>query len=111
MDKKKITVKQLQSLVGSFNSICSAIPSGRAFNRRFYNAMSQARLPHHFIRVSAGMRYDMEVWFMFLKDFNGICYFSDLEWTSSDNRELFTDTCGNKEFGCGAYFQGKCCFF
>lgn len=109
-DRKKITLKQLQSLVGSLNFICRAIPSGRAFNRRFYNAMSQARLPHHFIRVSAGMRSDMEVWFMFLKDFNGIYYFGDLEWTSSDNLELFTDACGNKECGCGAYFQGKWCF-
>jgi hypothetical protein len=49
----------------------------------------------------------MEVWFLFLKDFNGICYLSDLEWTSSDNLELFTDACGNKECGCGVYFKGS----
>ncbi|XP_045206268.2 uncharacterized protein LOC123558456 [Mercenaria mercenaria] len=72
--------------------------------------MSQASKPHHFIRVSAGMRYDMEVWELFLKDFNGICYFSDLHWTSSVDLELFTDACGNSDYGCGAYFQGRWCF-
>jgi hypothetical protein len=37
---KKVTLKQLQSLCGLLSFCTSALPSGRAFNRRLFMAMS-----------------------------------------------------------------------
>ncbi|XP_056022078.1 uncharacterized protein LOC130054967 [Ostrea edulis] len=59
--KSKITLKDLQSLVGSLNFCAKAIASARAFNRRFCDAMCGIRHPSHFIRVNAGMKSDLRV--------------------------------------------------
>ena len=52
LNKKKVTFKELQSLVGLLNVCARAIPSVRALNRRFYDAMRGICRPGHFIRVS-----------------------------------------------------------
>lgn len=97
----------LQSVVGSLNFIRQAIPAGRAFNLRFYDAMSFVKSPHHFVRLSAGMRDDLKTWFMFLQNFSGYSIFNDYIWSSSENLWFYTDAAGSKELGCGTYFQGK----
>ena len=48
INSKKVTLKFLQSLVGLLNFLSKAIPSGRAFMRRFYEAMSHAKKPTSF---------------------------------------------------------------
>ena len=40
LTRNKITLKELQSLAGSLAFCSKALPSARAFNRRFYGAMS-----------------------------------------------------------------------
>jgi hypothetical protein len=46
--ENKITLKDLQSLVGSLNFFSKAVRSARAFNRRFYDLTVKAKKPHHF---------------------------------------------------------------
>lgn len=46
------------------------------------------------------------MWLKFLQDFNGVRLIHESEWLSSDNIELYTDSSGNPELGCGAYCQG-----
>ena len=104
---KKITLKKLQSMVGLLNFFSKAIPSGRAFNCRLYAAMTHAKKPYHFVRLSSGMKEDIKIWLLFIYKFNGQTIFSDLLWTSDEELELFTDAAGSKELGCGAYFQGS----
>ncbi|XP_053405702.1 uncharacterized protein LOC123536155 isoform X1 [Mercenaria mercenaria] len=108
---KKITLKKLQSLVGLLNFFAKAIPSGRAFNCRFYEAMSRVKKPFHLVRISLGMKEDLKVWLIFIDQFNGHTIFSDLQWFSSDTLELFTDAAGSRSLGCGAYFQGSWLYF
>jgi hypothetical protein len=108
---KKITLKKLQSMVGLLNFFSKAIPSGRAFNCRFYAAMSQVKKPYHLVRLSLGMKEDIRIWLLFLYNFNGQTIFSDLLWTPDNQLELFTDAAGSKELGCGAYFQGSWVYF
>jgi hypothetical protein len=108
---KKITLKQLQSVVGLLGFVSKAIPAGRAFLRRFYDAMSYAKKPHHFIRISKNMREDASTWLQFLEKFNGTCIFSDLDWLQDDTLELFTDASGNSNLGCGCYFHGSWAVF
>jgi hypothetical protein len=47
----------------------------------------------------------------FLENFNGMVYFLEEEWYTNKNVELFTDSSGSPELGCGAYFSGEWCFF
>lgn len=77
---KKIRLSELQSIDGLLNFITKAIPTGRAFLRRFYDAMSHANKPHHFIRVNNGMRDDASIWLSFLNEFNGVAFFNESEW-------------------------------
>lgn len=101
----KITLKNLQALVGSLNFFSRAIRSARAFNRRFYDLTVKVRQPHHFIRLTKEVKEDIGVWVSFLQSFNGKTYFPESEWSSNDVLELFTDSCGS--IGCGAYFSGE----
>ena len=106
---KKVTLKQLQSLCGLLSFCTRALPSGRAFSRRLFMAMSKVSKPFHFIRVTKGMFDDLLVWKYFLENFNGNSYILDADWISNCDMELFTDSAGGNTKGCGIYFQGKWC--
>ena len=107
---EKTTLKELQSLVGKLNFFGKAIRGSRAFNRRFYNAMIGVSKPWHHIRISKGMREDILMWLNFLQSFNGVAYFPESEWMSSDILKLYTDSAGSSDLGCGAYFNGHWAF-
>ena len=62
---KKTTLKTLQSVTGLLNFCCRAIPAGRAFIRRFYDAMTGLSKPHHHVRVNVEMKKDIKTWLMF----------------------------------------------
>lgn len=38
-------------------------------------------------------------------------YFLEEEWYSDQNLNLFTDSSGSAQLGCGAYLNGEWCFF
>ena len=55
MTFKKVTLQQLQSLLGSLNFACRVIAPGRAFCRRLTDATIGLRKPHHHTRVTLEM--------------------------------------------------------
>ena len=63
--RRKVTLKEFQSVVGKLSFFSKAIRSGRAFLRRFYDAMSGIKRPHHRIRISASIRKDLDMWLFF----------------------------------------------
>jgi hypothetical protein len=77
LTRYKITLKELQSLAGSLVFSFKVLPSARAFNRRFYGAMSGVSKPFHFIRISRGMKEDIQVLLSFLDKCNGNNIFPD----------------------------------
>ena len=105
LSQNKITLQNLQSLVGSLNFFSKAIRSARAFNRRFYDLCAKAKLPHHLIRLNKEVKADIEVWLKFLHSYNGKTYFPESEWCNNDVLDLFSDSSGS--VGCGAYFSGE----
>ena len=107
LKSKKITLKFLQSLVGLLNFLSKAIPSGRAFSCRFYEAMAHAKKPHHFIKKSFGMDQDARIWLLFLENVNGTCVFTQNEWVENEDLELYADASGSRALGCGSYYRGK----
>lgn len=102
--RKKVTLKELQSLIGKLNFACRAVVPGRAFCRRLIDAMRHASKPHHRIRITTSMKEDLQIWDQFLHDFNGRSIMLKGLWVDNDGLDLYTDAAGS--IGFGAYFQG-----
>ncbi|XP_062585901.1 uncharacterized protein LOC134247580 [Saccostrea cucullata] len=95
---KKVTLRELQSLAGSLNFCAKAIPSARAFNRRFCDAMCGINYPSHFIRVTKEMKSDLLVWLDSIHcRFNGSLNFMTVNWLSNDQLHLYTDSAGDEK--------------
>ena len=102
---KKVSLKQLQSLIGSLNFACRAIAPGRAFLRQLIGSTIALKAPHHVTRVNANMKADLDMWLDFLKNHNGVSVFREQLWTTSHDLEFFTDAAGF--IGLGIFFNGK----
>lgn len=66
----KVTLLELQELTGLLNFCIRAIPAGRAFVRRLYDASCGLSRPYHRRRVTEEMRRDIDTLLMFLENFN-----------------------------------------
>lgn len=104
MFRKLVLLKELELLVGMFNFFGKVIRLSRVFNCRFYDVMSGVFEVYYYIRLLLELKDDLYMWVIFLEKFNGILYFLFREWISLDVLELFIDSIGNVEFGCGVYF-------
>lgn len=109
--ENKITLKDLQSLVGSLIICSKAVRSARAFNRRFYDLTVKAKKPHHFIKLNSEVKEDMKVWLSFLESFNGKAYFPESEWSDNETLELYTDSAGSETMGGSGFFSKEWVFF
>lgn len=105
--RKKCTLQQMQSLIGSLNFACRAIVPGRPFCRRLINATCGLTQPHHHLRITLDMKEDLKLWLQFFEEFNGISVFHERFWVSNEDLQLFTDSAGAANLGFGAYFAGK----
>ena len=104
LSKEKTTLQRVQSLIGSLSFACKAIPVGRPFLRRLID-LTVGVVPekHHHLRISKEVKEDLNVWFSFLSDYNGISVLHEKIWKSNDELQLFTDSSTN---GFGIYFNG-----
>jgi hypothetical protein len=101
----KITLRELQSIIGLLNFACAVIVPGRAFLRRLINLTLGVTKPHYRIRLTKGTKDDMILWLTFLSQFNGKCLFLPSAWTSSDTLHLYTDS--SASIGYGAVFGNR----
>lgn len=60
--RKKVTVRELQSLLGLLNFACSVIIPGRAFLRRLFDLVICHTCPHFRISLHAEARADLRAW-------------------------------------------------
>ena len=99
---QKITLREIQSLLGKLNFACRAVVPGRAFCRRLIDATKGLSRPYHRRRVTEAMVEDLLVWKTFLESFNGRSFMMD----NVDRvvLDLFTDAAAARGFG--AYFEG-----
>lgn len=97
--RRKVTLRELQSLLGLLNFTCSVIVPGRPFLRRMIDLTVGVRRAHHRIRLSKGTKHDITVWLNFLNAFNGRSFFYHDIWNTSSFLELYTDAAASKGYG------------
>ena len=110
LDASSITLKELQSLIGSLTFVCKAIAPGRAFLRRLIDLVIGVKKQWLHIRLSKGAKCDLKMWLVFLQDFNGCAIIPEQFWRDECDLQLFTDASGSVGYGGyfkGMWFQGK----
>lgn len=89
--RKKVMLKELQSLLGLLNFATVCVVPGRTFLRRLYDLTVNVACPQFYIRLNAAARADLSMWHSFMQSFNGRCMFLNDNWISSESLNLFTD--------------------
>lgn len=102
--RKKITLQELQSLVGLLNFACAVVQPGRTFLRRLIDLTKGLRKPHHRCRLNKEAKADLEAWSLFIQNFNGKSLFLEDTWQTSITLQLYTDASG---LGFGGIFGNK----
>ena len=97
--RRKITLKDLQSLLGLLNFCCSVVIPGRAFLRRLIDLTLKVTKPHHRITLTKESRRDLNAWSIFINHFNGRHLLLNHRWLTSDHLNLFTDAAGSLGYG------------
>lgn len=92
--KKKVTLRELQSLIGLLNFVCSVIVPGRAFLRRLHDLTKGHSCPKFRITLNSEARADLQAWFNFVSNYNGKSCFLFQKWISSDVLKLYSDAAG-----------------
>ena len=64
--RKKVTLREIQSLTGLLNFACSVVVPGRAFLRRLIDLTKGIKPAHHFVRLTKSIKADLEIWRSFL---------------------------------------------
>ena len=99
LTKEKVTLRDLQSLIGVLNFACTVIVPGRAFLRRLIDMTMGVQKPYHHIRLTRQARYDLKVWQDFLEHFNGRSMFLNDALLTGDYLQLYTEAAGGIGFG------------
>lgn len=73
--KKKLTLRELQSIIGFLNFACKVVVPGRAFLRRLINLTIGIKNPPHHVRLTLQAKADLQAWLLFLQQFNGKSFF------------------------------------
>ena len=124
--RKKATVRELQSLAGTLNFLCKAIPPGRVFTKRMYAKFSfdhelsrhgginkglprkRSQLkPHHHVRLDSEFKNDCRVWEIFLNYTTVVNRpFVDFKnsQVTSEEIDFYSDASLNSRLGFGCYF-------
>ena len=97
--RAKVTLRELQSLVGVLNFACTVIVPGRAFLRRLIDLTIGISKSHHHIRLTYEVKQDIAVWLEFFTFFNGRSFFLDEDFLSGDHLHLYTDASGSIGYG------------
>ena len=99
INKKRVSRKQLERLIGKLNWACQVVRGGRNFLRRMLTLQNSVKLGNHKIIVTNAFLADLRWWDSFMDTFNGCVSFLD----KSPVTNLQTDACLH---GGGGYYNG-----
>ena len=117
VEKRKLTVKQIQCLTGSLNFLNKAIVPGRLFMRRMYAKVPTAtdkdtKLKHyHHMTLDGEFKADCRMWLLFFNNTNSLTLtrpFIDLDaMVESTDIGMYSDTSRGETKGYGCILKQK----
>ena len=117
IDKKNVTILNIQRLSGILNFLHRAIVPGRTFTRRMYEKLTwcdnegRKLKQFHHVRLDKEFIEDCKVWLDFLKEsesrHNNLCRpFIDLDSTTEASMlNFYSDSSASENLGMGAIFD------
>ena len=99
--KKKCTCRDLESLIGSLSFAAKVVKPGRLFLRRLINLSTSVSSRKFFIDINLEAREDILWWYRFVRQWNGVEFFTRV-FTTSQDLQLYTDASG---IGLGGVFR------
>nr|XP_022297584.1 uncharacterized protein LOC111106975 isoform X1 [Crassostrea virginica] len=99
LKKKRVSVRQLETLVGKLSWASQVICGGRTFLRRVLDLKNSVKERHHKVLLTNAFFADLQWWILFMETFNGTCRIQDPRPISS----LQTDASSE---GGGGFYNG-----
>ena len=99
LTKRKVTLRDLQSLIGLLNFACSVVVPGRVFLRRLINLTLGIKRSSHYIRLTQEVKKDLRIWHQFLAGFNCKLFFLEEAWHMSPALHFYTDAAKSQGYG------------
>ena len=94
--------RDLLSLIGILAHASKVVKSSRILLRKLIDLSTKVTHPQHYIRFNVEARSDIEWWFQFIRQWNGITIVPPLQL---DEFKLISDASGR--WGCGAYWESE----
>ena len=119
LEKRTITIKDIQCLTGMLNFLKRAIVPGRTFTRRMYAKLSMKMMnsqgkmlkQHHHVSLDREFKNDCAIWIEFLTNQMAVTRpFSDFRPQQAVNIGFFTDASKNPSLGFGCFFDNEWTF-
>ena len=104
-DRRSARLLDLQSLIGTLQFACRVVVPGRTFLQRIINLTRGVKNHFHHIRLNKEFSRDIQMWKVFIAQWNGRSFFLDSRVTSSRDLQLYTDAAST--IGFGGFFNGK----
>ncbi len=101
LDKQKITIAELRTLVGQLQFATCVVKGGRPFLRRLIDLSTQSDKPYWHVRLSEDTKSDLRMWLHFLYTYNGVTMIKAKPITPSSAINLFSDA---SKLGFGATY-------
>ena len=107
--RRSVRLVELQSLIGTLQFACKVVVPGRTFLQRASNSTTGVPSRFHHIRLNQKFFKHLDMWKVFLANWNGRSFFLESSPTPTEDLELYTDAAGSIGFGGslqGKWFQG-----
>ena len=101
--RRSTTLQELHSLIVTLNFACKVIAPVRPF---IINLTRGVKEPHLHIKLTTGFYRDIEMWKMFIDQWNGIVLFLSPLYENFTTLSSLTDASGY--LGYGGFFQTRC---
>ena len=121
VNKRKVTIKYIQKLMGTLNFLNCAIVPGRAFTRMMYNKLKiRAKdgtllKQYHHVNLTKDFLQDCRVWMVFLRNSSCLELCRPLIDLHTDNQAItlrfLTDASKNPRLRMGAVFDDQWLFY
>ncbi len=96
--QKKITLRELQSVIGQLQYVTCVVTPGNAFLRRLINLTVGHSKPHFFLPLKPAVVSDLKTWKHFLDNYNGKSFLYKPSTANSNRINIFSDA-SNLGFG------------